>query len=117
MPYPRTVTQRSAGRVDDAKAGWIPFPPARPRRKAFAGDAIPLRLSKRPDEYKDRGSTPRSMDPLVALLLLDRRDLAVADYVDGVGGKRVSPGAAIDMVSLPVFGVDVIIALIAVHIT
>ena len=74
-------------------------------------------LSKRPDEYKDRSSTPRSMDPLVAILLLDRRDLAVADYVDGVGGKRVSPGAAIDMVSLPVFGVDVIIALIAVHMT
>ena len=52
----------------------------------------------------------------MALLPLNRGHLAIADHVDGVGGERVPAGAAIDVVSLAVFGVDVVVALITEHV-
>lgn len=66
---------------------------------------------------KDRGAnTPVFAAPQVAIISSNRGDLAVADHVDSVGCERVPAGTTIHVVSFAVFRVDVVVALITVHI-
>ena len=52
---------------------------------------------------------PSSAELLALLVLLYRGGLTVAYHVDPVDGERVPAGAAPHPVSLPVFGVDVVV--------